>query len=115
VARRYGDVWYLTGGTDKEDRAALVGAARGYSLCLAYLNRSGAGLAGVDTRIYRPNGRLVFHVVSDGPLLLVRLQPGRYRIVASSDGDAVVMPLTVRSRGQVAMKLRWLGAARLRV
>ncbi|WP_156811600.1 hypothetical protein [Cupriavidus sp. USMAHM13] len=113
--KRFGDIRYMSGGADREEQIALLDATRGYGLCLAYLNRFGAGLAGVETRIYRVSGRLVFHAVSSGPLLLVRLQAGSYWIIANSGGEAVAMPVTIHSRMRAARQVRWLRTTRLQV
>ncbi|WP_152624168.1 hypothetical protein [Cupriavidus sp. IDO] len=115
VVKYANGISYLSAGTDLQETATLRDAARFYNLCLAFAGRERARLAGVNARIYRPNGTLVFNTYADGPLMLVRLTPGRYRVVAVYDGKTIIEGVTVPKHGTAARRLWWPDAPRLLV
>jgi len=115
VVRYANGISYLSGGTDQQETATLRDAARFYNLYLTFAGRKRARLAGVNARIYRPNGTLIFNTYADGPLMLVRLAPGRYRVVAVYDGKTIIKGVTVPKHGTAARRLWWPDAARLLV
>lgn len=79
-------VAWTSGGIGEADRARMNRAAADYNLQVVFSDRAGHYLADVPFSIEaQPAGRR-YASVSDGPLLYIRLPPGRYRIGARLDG-----------------------------
>lgn len=79
-------VAWMSGGIGEADRAQMNRAAADYNLRVVFSDRAGHYLADVPFSVEaRPAGRR-YAAVSDGPLLNIRLPPGRYRIGARLDG-----------------------------
>ena len=79
---------FLAGGIGQDEMAAMRLARSGYGLSVQTATRgSGAWLADVRLRILDEAGAAVFDGVLPGPWLLVALQPGRYALEASRDGQ----------------------------
>jgi hypothetical protein len=89
-----GAVDYLSGGIGKDEADALKQQSADYALTLEFASaRSaegdtspGAYLADVKVDIRDAQGREMLNTISQGPLLLVRLPPGDYTVVAESNG-----------------------------
>ena len=107
AARHANGVSYLSGSADRDDAIDMQGAAVFYNVCLAFSGKERAWIAGVQAQIYRHNGLLVFKVYADGPFILIRLKPGRYRIVANYDGRVIATKLAVPKHGATARMLWW--------
>ena len=89
-----GAVDYVSGGIGKEEADALKQQSADYALTLEFASsRSaegdvspGAYLADVKVDIRDAQGRQMLDTTAQGPLLLVRLPPGDYTVVADWNG-----------------------------
>lgn len=89
-----GTVDYLSGGIGKEEADALKQQSVDYALTLEFASsRSaegdvspGAYLADVKVDIRDAQGRQMLDTTAQGPLLLVRLPPGDYTVIADWNG-----------------------------
>lgn len=79
------DVSVRSGGVSTEDFAALNSRASDYALKMIFAAKhSGAYLADVDVVVRSlPRREVVLEHRTEGPLLLAKLPPGRYEVVAS--------------------------------
>lgn len=92
--RSNGAVDYVSGGIGKEEADALKQQSADYALTLEFASsRSaeadtspGAYVADVNVDIRDAQGRQMLNTTSTGPLLLVRLPPGDYEVVADWNG-----------------------------
>jgi hypothetical protein len=103
-----GAVEYLSGGIGKEEADALKQQSADYALTLEFASSRtaegdvspGAYLADVKVDIRDAQGRQVLDTTAQGPLLLVRLPPGDYTVVADWNGvskrHSVDLPTGVR-------------------
>jgi hypothetical protein len=79
---------YVSGGIGLEERAELQAARTDFSLRIVVAARgSGAFLSDVPIRIDDAEGRRVLDIKTAGPVLLVDLAPGRYRVEALANGE----------------------------
>jgi hypothetical protein len=89
-----GAVQYLSGGVGKEEADALKQQSADYALTLEFASSrsdegdtsAGAYVADVRVDIRDAQGRPMLNTTSTGPLLLVRLPPGDYTVVADWNG-----------------------------
>lgn len=87
--RILGDVTYVSGGAAPAEADALRGAAAKYSLAIEMSPRDalpGEYIADAQVAIRDAQGNVVFNTVVDGPILLARLPPGVYTVVARWKG-----------------------------
>ena len=70
----------------------------------------GAYLADVRVRIADPKGGVILDAVSDGPMFLAKLPPGRYQVVAEANGLARTTTVDAGS-GAKRVTLLWPAAA----
>ena len=80
--RTQGNVTYVTGGIGSDETAAIKAAAANYPLTLQFSSSTGAFLASVVVKITDAGGNVVLDTTSEGPYLLVNLEPGRYTVDA---------------------------------
>lgn len=93
------------GGSDSVERmAALVGR---FNLKMVFAAKAGNYLADVTVSIEDARGHKVLDTVSEGPWLLVKTAPGRYRIRVTFDGKTVERWIAVPDIGRRDLVLRW--------
>lgn len=98
---------YLSGGVGEDERAALQAVETDYSLKLSFASAAGNYLTRVSVRILDEDGRAVLDLLAEGPLLLVNLPAGRYRVLANADGRAQSHDVSIPAQGRRALVLRW--------
>ena len=99
-----GNVQYMSGGIGSDESTAMLEQSHQWPLTLEFAAQSGGHadwMANVDVDVLDAQGRTVLQATSDGPLMLVRLAPGRYTIRASAAGSALERHVRIAS-GQPA-------------
>ena len=82
IAQDSAVVW--TGGIGTEDRAT----APKEGTKLVFFVESGSFLSNVQVSVKDSSGREVVNAVSTGPWMILKLEPGRYSVRATVDGQA---------------------------
>ena len=91
---------YATGGVGEDERAALVSRRQDFNLWITTVaNRSGAYLADARVSVMDGAKRQVFSAALDGPLLFMRLAPGRYTVEALFDQQKQERAVAVAAEG----------------
>ena len=98
---------YLNGGVGESEVQYLKSSMKDYSLALVFSRPGGEYLANVAVTIKDAKGRTVFDVASAGPYLLVKLPPGRYAVVAASQGDAKTRSVSVGTSAKSLTGFTW--------
>ena len=83
------NVSYITGGVGKDEQELANAIGRfGYNVQLVFAEQqTGAYLADVRVRLADTKGSVVLETVTDGPMLLAKLPPGRYQVMAEVRGQ----------------------------
>lgn len=81
-------VKYLSGGAGDEERAQLMAQWPQFPLLVVFSASGGAYAVADSVRVANAQGTTVLEVAQAGPLLMVNLPPGEYRVSARI-GDAV--------------------------
>ncbi|WP_296225681.1 hypothetical protein [Ralstonia sp. UBA689] len=102
-----GGVTYVSGGVGQDEVEAMHRIARDYSVRLTFVGKGGEYLSDIDTHIRTARGAAVLAVVSEGPLLYVRLPSGSYRVSASYNGEEKQTTITVPAHGAVVHTMAW--------
>ncbi len=101
-------ITYLSGGIGSDQVTAMNAAAKDYALMLTCsVQDTGAYLADVKVSITDKAGTVVLETVTDGPILLVRLSPGQYRVSADSNGAVVEKTVQIGASQPVKLNLHW--------
>ncbi len=108
-----GGVTYLTGGVGLDESAAIKAAEKDFNLSLLFAqNQRGEYLADVKVSIADKAGKTVLNVVSDGPMLLVRLPAGAYKVSASHEGKTMVKAVQLQAKGVARAAFVWQPVAK---
>jgi hypothetical protein len=94
--RSQGSVTYVSGGIGKDESDAMKQAASRYSLAIEMASPAGP-LADVKIDIRDQRGATVLNTISDGPILLANLPPGRYTVNATKNGASQQRDIVVGS------------------
>ncbi len=111
AVKMQGDVAYVSGGVGEEEVQAIKGLARQYSLELHFVRADGAFLADTGVKIVDAKGKVVLDVTSDGPFLLAKLPPGRYKITATDEGHAQTRNVHISAGGHARALFTWQAPA----
>ncbi len=83
-------VTYMCGGVGEDESRYMKQTAAGdYDLMMTFAERNGNYVADVAVSIKDARGKTVLDTTCDGPILLVDLPSGGYRIHAEADGRAL--------------------------
>ncbi|MFT3848286.1 MAG: hypothetical protein QM739_06290 [Propionivibrio sp.] len=102
---------WRSGGVGDEALEAMHQEAAAYNVHLTFSTRDGAYLANIPFTVVRSGGETLFSGVSDGPLLYLRLEPGRYRISAELEGVRQVREVRI-DRGVTRLSFTSASSAR---
>ncbi len=109
-AQQYGQVSYVTGGFGQDESEAFKAAMGQYALALTLSSRAdghAAYIADVQVVLRDAQDATVLNVTAQGPFLLARLEPGRYRLFATYLGRTLSRELTVRQGATTRIDLNW--------
>lgn len=110
--RTQGDVTYTSGGVGSDSVQAMHEIERAYNLRLMFaIEGSGEYLADVRVKLVDARGRTVLDAVSDGPYFFAKVPPGRYQVVAETEGDAKTRSVDISSGGAVSQSFYWRSAS----
>ena len=90
---------YISGGAGADAREQLLAREKEFNLKIVVADKSGDYLAGVKVVIESAKKAKVLDTTMDGPILLAKLLPGAYTIMASSDGKTLTRTVTVAAQG----------------
>lgn len=96
--RAQGDVEFLTGGRTPEERAAVKRAAQEWPLEIVFYERDAGHEKTVENMpvtITDASGKVVFDGIASGPVMLVKLPPGRYTVNTKWDAWEFSKPVTL--------------------
>lgn len=92
-----GNVRFMSGGIGQEERDQFKAAEADFPVKLSFANRNGAFLSNVDVTIADRTGQTVLGLKTQGPILLVDLEPGNYTVKARDNGEVISRNITVSS------------------
>jgi hypothetical protein len=98
--RSQGSVTYISGGIGKDESDAMKQAVSRYSLAIEMASPASPRaqyVADVKIDIRDQRGATVLNTISDGPILLANLPPGRYTVNATKNGASQQRDIVVGS------------------
>ena len=98
-----GDVQYLTGGAGEQERSAMRSLQGEFPLQILFSGKGGEYGVADSVRVHGRAGQ-VLSVASAGPLLMVKVPPGRYTVEAEFNGKVQKRTVSV---GQGQQVLHW--------
>lgn len=108
--RAQGAVKYLSGGIGIDESRAISREAGRWPMTLEFAARDKARheyVADVKVRVRDARGHTVLDTMSDGPFLLARLGPGRYRVNATYEGRTLTHRIDVKAGMPVRQVFVW--------
>ncbi len=104
-------ITYVSGGIGSDEAKAMRAEAKHYPLSMVFsAGKDSEYLSDVAVTIKDDAGKVVFDEASDGPIMLLRLKPGRYRIEASRDGKPEWRTVQVPATGARQVAFHWAAA-----
>lgn len=109
-----GSVAYVSGGVGSAEQEALRAVQGEYNLKLEFAEE-GVGpetgqniyLSDVAVTIFDAKDHLTLEATARGPVMLVRLAPGAYKVIAVNEGKSQSRTVTVPATSSVSTLFRW--------
>lgn len=102
-----GNISYVSGGIGEDSRQRLSAFSAAFNLRLLMAMTSGEYVGDVAVAIVDEKGREVLKAVSEGPIFMANLPPGRYEVSASIGGMIQKRTLAVVAARQSVVHFRW--------
>lgn len=120
VTEKIGEVpnaTYLSGGVGDEEMSALRAKRSDYNTRFEFIEtRPGDGrgqwTAGVEFQV-KQNGQVVVDDRTDGPVLLLNLEPGTYELEADYNGETKSQTFEVREGRNNDHRINWRGTTEM--
>jgi len=107
-ARTANGIAYMSGGIGEAEAAAMKEEARHYPLSMVFSARKdNEYLADVHVDIKNKAGKEVLNTVSDGPIMLVKLPAGNYKVAAEVEGKTLQRSVRIPARGDEQLNFHW--------
>jgi hypothetical protein len=107
-----GAIAYVSGGLDRQQAQTIEREARKYSLELDFLPKGkayGGPPAYVPVTIRDDAGHLILDRAADGPLMLVQLPEGTYKVTAQNEGKSETVDVTIAPGKHKTLAFNWKG------
>jgi hypothetical protein len=111
--RQAGGVSYVSGGVSADEAEAFKAMRNNYPLAIELVQQVGGHnqfTADAKVRVMDHSGHVVLETRAEGPFMLVRLPPGRYRVEATFKGVTTEVPATVNIGGHAQATLSFPGS-----
>ena len=100
-------VAHISGGVGLEERETMLARRGEFNVHLVFAAQRGNYLAGVETILAEEDGVVVLKLMSDGPFVYAKLNPGRYTVAATFRGETQVRRFTVDAKQPSDITLLW--------
>lgn len=105
-------ITYLSGGIGQDEAKAMKSEVKHYPLSIVLSEgKHDAYVAGARVTIADKAGKVLLDSVAAGPIMLVKLPEGHYRITASADGKTQHRSVLVKAKGERQVVFHWRKAA----
>lgn len=88
-------IQYLSGGIGADEQMMLQQAEAQYPVKIVFANSNGAYMSDVDVTVKNTSGETVLGLTTDGPVLLMDLEPGNYTLSADDGVEVKTQKLSV--------------------
>ena len=109
-----GAISYRNGGIGSDESAAMKAEAAAYPLVLTFADRidnRDSYASDVQVTIVRADGTPMLETGAAGPLLLIDLPAGMYRVTATSGDHSKTQPVKIAAGTHKKLVFEWVGAA----
>jgi hypothetical protein len=103
-------VSYFSGGIGTDETRAIRDDARHHSLSLEFLERQGKAIvysSGEHVTVTDDRARTIVETDSEGPLMMVDLPAGSYRVTAANDGRSQTKSVDISPTGHAHLIFQW--------
>ena len=107
VARAPSGVMYVSGGIGIGAVDLMKSMEKDFNLKLVFADKAGEFLSDVKVTITDSGGSVLLDAVTEGPLLMVKVPVGRYRIDATFDGRPERQSVAVTANKLTSVGFQW--------
>lgn len=101
-------ITYVSGGIGRDEADAMKAQAKHYPLSLVFsAGKRNEYLSDIPVTIKDRSGKTVLDTVSSGPIMLVKLPAGEYRVVATMHGKTLQHSVAVKAKGERQVSFHW--------
>lgn len=103
-----GNIAYVSGGIGASGQQAIRNVEANYNLRLIFAEQgSGEYLADVQVLIEDSHGKQLVDATAEGPIMLMKVPPGTYKILALFAGKPLSKSVTIPAKGSIQEAFYW--------
>jgi hypothetical protein len=103
-----GAITYMSGGIGKDQALAMKKEEKHYPLSMVFSEgKHDEYVADIGVTVKDSSGKVVLHTTSGGPIMLVKLPPGNYTVVADMGGKTQRRSAKVAAKGDTNLSFHW--------
>jgi len=111
--KQYGTTQYISGGIGVDECKAMQTEACNWPLQLMFSEVQkgtavGAWVADVDLKLTDKDGNSVLSIITEGPLVLVKLPAGNYTLTANYEGKLATRNISLREGQSQTVSVHWV-------
>lgn len=95
----------ISGGIGDDEFDELAAQKDQYNVKILFTDNTGAYLSDVAVTLMNAKGDEITKTVTEGPILLMKLKPGSYKIRATESGQAKERKLAVPAKGRAYLQV----------
>ncbi len=107
LAQAQAEIKYVTGGIGLDEREQLAAVEKDYNLKLEMATTSGFYVAGAHVIVWDKQDNMVQEATSDGPLMLISLPAGTYKVNIIYQDQEKKQSVTLTDKGQKKLVFVW--------
>jgi len=105
-----GAIQFISGGIGSDESAAMKAVAKNWPIYMEFSQRDGdksAWVSEVSLVISDANGRQIFNKTIDGPIILMRLNPGQYTAQATYQNKMIKNQFNIEKDKHQRLSFQW--------
>lgn len=109
-SQNYQGIQYITGGIGSEESDAIIELGKKWPLTLEFSQdhpQRSLWVADVAVKITNAKHKVIFNVISDGPILIVNLEPGSYEMDFMYDKRPLKRKIKIEEGKPQKLSIAW--------
>ncbi len=101
---------FISGGIGSDESQALRTEAKWWPVAIEFSQHTPDGdvwISDIRVKIFDANHRSIFEAIGDGPILLLKLQPGSYEVAAQHQSVIRTKPILITGGAHQRISISW--------
>jgi hypothetical protein len=109
-SQNYEGIQYITGGIGSEESDAIIELGKKWPLTLEFSQdhpQRSLWVADVNVKITNQKRKVIFNAMSEGPIILINLEPGNYEMEATFEKRPLKRKIKIEEGQSLKLPIAW--------